>query len=260
MALKLDMSKAYDRVERVYLFEVMNKMGFHPKFISLITECLTSVSYSVLINGEPHRSFKPTRGLRQGDPLSPYLFLLCTEGLHGLLHEAALSGVIHRVSISRSAPKLSHLFFVDDSLLFCRANVQECQKVLDILTLYEQASRQKINRNKTTIFFSKSTSLDVQEAIKVFLQVLVLRSYEKYLGLPYFVGRSKMQSFAYIKDRVWSKLQGWRECLLSQAGREVLLKAVVQAIPTYSMSCFRLPDRLCSDLEGLMRRFWWGSW
>jgi hypothetical protein len=169
MALKLDMSKAYDRVECVYLFEVMNKMRFHPKFISLITECLTSVSYSVLINGEPHRSFKPTRGLRQGDPLSSYLFLLCTEGLHGLLHEAALSGVIHGVSISRSAPKLSHLFFVNDSLLFCRANVQECQKVLGILTLYEQASGQKINRNKTTIFFSKSTSLDVQEAIKVFL-------------------------------------------------------------------------------------------
>jgi hypothetical protein len=69
-----------------------------------------------------------------------------------------------------------------------------------------------------------------------------------------------MQSFAYIKDRVWSKLQGWRERLLSQAGREVLLKAIVQAIPTYSMSCFRLPDCLCSDLEGLMCRFWWGSW
>jgi hypothetical protein len=67
-----------------------------------------------------------------------------------------------------------------------------------------------------------------------------------------------MQSFAYVKEQVWSKLQGWRERLLSQAGRKVLLKAVVQAIPTYSMSCFRLPDRLCSDLEGLMRRFWWG--
>ena len=67
-----------------------------------------------------------------------------------------------------------------------------------------------------------------------------------------------MQSFAYFKERVWSKLQGWRERLLSQVGREVLLKAVVKAIPTYSMSCFRLPDRLCSDQEGLMRRFWWG--
>ncbi len=72
------------------------------------------------------------------------------------------------------------------------------------------------------------------------------------------MGSSKTQSFAYIKERVWSKLQGWKERLLSQAGHEVLLKAVVQAVPTYEMSCFRLPDRLCHDLEGLMHRFWWG--
>jgi hypothetical protein len=129
---------------------------------------------------------------------------------------------------------------------------------MDTLHIYEVASGQQINREKTTLFFSKSTSLIDQEAITQFLQVPVLRSYEKYLGLPSFLGRSKCQSFAYIKERVWSKLQGWKERLLSQAGREVLLKAVVQAVPTYAMSCFRLPDRLCHELEGLMRRFWWG--
>ena len=96
-----------------------------------------------------------------------------------------------------------------------------------------------------------------QEDIKNFFQVPALRSYETYLGLPSFVGRSKMQSFAYIKEKVWSKIQGWKERLLSQARREVLLKAVVQAVLAFSMSCFRLLDRLCQDLEGLMRRFWW---
>ena len=96
-----------------------------------------------------------------------------------------------------------------------------------------------------------------QEDIKNFFQVPALRSYETYLGLPSFMGRSKMQSFAYIKERIWSKIQGWKERLLSQAGREVLLKAVVQAVLAFSMSCFRLLDRLCQDLEGLMRRFWW---
>lgn len=218
-------------------------------------ECLRTVSYSVLLNGETHGFFKPTRGLRQGDPLSPYLFLLCTEGFHGLLKAATASGDIHGVSISRYGPKLSHLFFADDSLLFCKANVQECQKVLDILSLYERASGQSINKAKTTLFFSKSTPAADQADIIRFLGVPVLKSYEKYLGLPSFIGRSKMKSFAFIKDRVWLKLQGWKERLLSQAGREILIKAVVQAIPTYSMSCFRLPDRLCHELEGLMRRF-----
>uniref|UniRef100_A0A2N9HKV4 CCHC-type domain-containing protein n=1 Tax=Fagus sylvatica TaxID=28930 RepID=A0A2N9HKV4_FAGSY len=134
----------------------------------------------------------------------------------------------------------------------------ECQKVLDILSLYERASGQSINKAKTTLFFSKSTPAADQADIIRFLGVPVLKSYEKYLGLPSFIGRSKMKSFAFIKDRVWLKLQGWKERLLSQAGREILIKAVVQAIPTYSMSCFRLPDRLCHELEGLMRRFWWG--
>jgi ribonuclease HI len=258
MALKLDMSKAYDRVEWAYLAGVMTKMGFPPQIIALIMECLRTVSYSVLLNGETHGFFKPTRGLRQGDPLSPYLFLLCTEGFHGLLKAATASGDIHGVSISRYGPKLSHLFFADDSLLFCKANVQECQKVLDILSLYERASGQSINKAKTTLFFSKSTPAADQADIIRFLGVPVLKSYEKYLGLPSFIGRSKMKSFAFIKDRVWLKLQGWKERLLSQAGREILIKAVVQAIPTYSMSCFRLPDRLCHELEGLMRRFWWG--
>ena len=258
IALKLDMSKAYDRVEWKYLLEIMHQMGFHHRVINLIAECLRTVSYSVLINGVPHGCFRPSRGLRQGDPLSPYLFLLCMEGLHGLLKSAAHFGDIHGVSISRTGPKLSHLFFADDSLLFCRATVPECQRVMDILHTYEAASGQKINREKTTLFFSKSTSRRDQEAIKHFLQVPTLRSYETYLGLPSFMGRSKVQSFAYIKERVWSKLQGWKERLLSQAGREVLIKVVVQGVPTFSMSCFRLPDRLCHDLEGLMRRFWWG--
>ena len=86
-----------------------------------------------------------------------------------------------------------------------------------------------------------------------------IRSYEKYLGLPSFVGRNKKSSFNYIKERVWRKLQGWEEKLLSQAGREILIKAVAQAIPTYSMNCFKLPIGLCNEIEGLIRKFWWGQ-
>jgi hypothetical protein len=121
MALKLDMSKAYDRVEWVYLEKLMEKMGFHPRWISLTMMCIRSVSYSILINGEPHGLIKPSRGLRQGDPLSPYLFLLCAKGLHHMIKQAEQHKQLQRVALCRNGPKITHLFFADDSLLFCRA-------------------------------------------------------------------------------------------------------------------------------------------
>ena len=95
--------------------------------------------------------------------------------------------------------------------------------------------------------------------IKNTLRVEEIQSYEKYLGLPSLVKRNRKASFNYIKERVWKKLQGWEEKLLSQASREVLIKAVAQAIPTYTMNCFKLPIGLCNELEGLIRRFLWGQ-
>ena len=110
-----------------------------------------------------------------------------------------------------------------------------------------------------TTFFSKSTINDTINQIKLPLGVPEIIQYERYLGLPSLVGRNKKASFNYIKDRVWKKLQGWKEKLLSQSGKEILIKAVVQAIPTYTISCFKFPVSLCSEIESLIRRFWWGQ-
>ena len=118
---------------------------------------------------------------------------------------------------------------------------------------------QKINSDKTTLFFSKNVSDSSKELVKNLLVVPEIREYEKYLGFPAVVGRNKKAILNYIKDRMWGKLQGWKEKLLSQAGKEFLLKAVVQAIPTFTMSCFRLPMGLCQDIELLIRKFWWGQ-
>uniref|UniRef100_A0A2N9G161 Reverse transcriptase domain-containing protein n=1 Tax=Fagus sylvatica TaxID=28930 RepID=A0A2N9G161_FAGSY len=259
MALKLDMSKAYDRVEWGFLKQVMIRMGFCDNWISLIMECISTVSYSLLINGEPTGHIIPTRGIRQGDPISPYLFLLCAEGLNGLLQKATSQGDIHGVSLCRQGPKITNLFFADDSLLFCRATISECQKIQDILRLYEQASGQQLNRAKTTLFFSRNTPATMQTELKDILGVPSIKQYEQYLGLPSLIGKEKIRCFSQIKERVWSKIKGWKEKLLSQAGREILIKAVVQAIPTYTMNCFKLPVKLCQDIEGLIRRFWWGQ-
>lgn len=153
MALKLDMSKAYDKVEWQYMEKLMKKMGFDEAWVKLMMKCISSATYSVLINGEPHGNIIPTRGLRQGDPLSLYLFLLCTEGYHGLLRKAKVMGDIRGVFICWNGPKLTHLLSADDSLIFYKAKENECQKLLEVLATYERASSQQINRTKTTPFF-----------------------------------------------------------------------------------------------------------
>ena len=234
-------------------------MGFNERWVQLMMLCITTTSYSILINGEPHGEISPTMGLRQGNPLSPYLFLMCTEGLHGLIWKAATNGDIRGVSICQNGPKITHLLFVDDSLIFCRARESEWRSLLHVLATYERASRRQINRTKTTLFFSKSTPGDMQNLIKDMLGVTVIQHYEKYLSLPSLVGRNKKESFTHIKQQIWKKLQGWEAKLLSQAGREVLIKAVAQALPTYTMSCFKLPITLCHEIEALICRLFWGQ-
>ena len=152
-------------------------------------------------------------------------------------------------------PKLTHLPFADDSLIFYRAMENECQTLLNILAKYERASDQQINRARTTLFFSKSTSADMQNRIKDMVGVTVVQQYEKYLGLPSLVGRNKKESFTHIKQQIWMKLHGWESKLLSQAGSEILIKVVAQALPTYTMSCFKLPLTLCNEIEALIRKF-----
>ena len=160
MALKLDMCKEYDWVEWKYLELVMKRLGFTSRWVDLMLECISSVSYSILINGEPSPIIHPTRGIRQGDPLSPYLFLFCTEDLHSLLQQAAVSGQIRGISICKKGPRLTHPFFADDSILFCRSSIAKCHKIQGLLNSYESASGQQLNRSKTSLFFSKSTPSD----------------------------------------------------------------------------------------------------
>ena len=140
---------------------------------------------------------------------------MCTKGLHGLISKAAHNGDIRGVSLCQNGPRITHLFFADDSLLFCKAREEECQSLLEVLAKYERASGQQINHTKTTIFFSKSTNADTQITIQNLLGVNVVRHYEKYLELPSLVGHNKKESFTYIKQQVLKRIQGWEGKLLS---------------------------------------------
>ncbi|KAL5565698.1 hypothetical protein UlMin_028862 [Ulmus minor] len=210
LALKLDMAKAYDRVEWEFIQRMMTKLGFSGVWINKIMACISSVTYSFQFNGKRFGHLTPSRGLRQGDPLSPYLFLLCGEGLSSLLHRYEQNEVLQGLRCGMRGPTISHLLFADDSLFFLEAKLSACAAVKEILRFYEAASGQ--------------------------------------MGL-----------FSSIRDRVWNKLCGWKSKLLSAGGREVLSKAIIQAIPTYAMNLFKLPSSLIKELHRLSAQFWWGG-
>jgi hypothetical protein len=258
MALKLDMSKAYDRVEWRFLEVVMEKLGFDLKWIRWIMQCITTVQYSVVVNGIPVGEISPSRGIRQGDPISPYLFILCAEVLSSHLQYADHIKMLSGVPTSPKGPRLNHLFFADDSLIFCKAQPEDWNILIAILSSYERASGQMLNRDKTSIFFSRNTTQAAKECILQLSGIPATQRYDRYLGLPSLVGRSRVREFQNIMDRVRQKIFDWKTKFLSLAGKEVMIKAVLQAIPTYSMSIFLLPKELCKELNSLMQKFWWG--
>jgi hypothetical protein len=140
MGIKTDMAKAYDRVEWPFLQTTLETMGFPQHMTDTIMRCVRSVSFSILLNGKPTKSFKPKKGLRQGDPLSPYLFILCANVFSGLITKAQMDKEIHGVKVAHGAPAISHLLFADDSLLFCRASEKEATTIKHIIKDYQEAS------------------------------------------------------------------------------------------------------------------------
>ncbi|KAF5465338.1 hypothetical protein F2P56_015356 [Juglans regia] len=259
MAMKLDMSKAYDRVEWSFLRAALCKMGFDFAWVELVMRCVESVSYSILVNGIPQSVFSPSRGIRRGDPLSPYLFIMCAEALGSMISKGVEEGVISGVPFARGRIRISHLFFADDSLLFCKANAMEWGKLHNILKIYEDASGQRLNLEKTSIQFSRNTAKATQDFILSIAGVRSSMAYEKYLGLPTIVGKAREKSFRDILDRVRMRVSNQRVKFLSQAGKDIFIKAIVQALPTYSMSVFMLPAKLLRNLNSIMHNFWWGQ-
>ncbi|GAU34369.1 hypothetical protein TSUD_217090 [Trifolium subterraneum] len=223
VGIKTDMAKAYDRIEWQFLKETLESMNFPQNMINTIIQCVSTVTFSILINGKPSRTFQPQRGIRQGDPLSPYLFILCADVLSALIKKAQTNHLIHGVKIAQGAPEITHLMFADDNLMFCRATEEETTHMKDLITMYEKASGQLVNYNKSELLFSRKIPQTTKLAIQNILPMPIVDHFEKYLG------------------------------------RSTLIKAVAQAIPTYAMSCFLLPKGLSKQMEKMMGRFWWGS-
>lgn len=257
--MKLDISKAYDRVNWQFLKQRMRDMGFCSKWIDWIMLCVSTVSYDFCLNGSTVGPICPRRGLRQGDPLSPYLFLLCVEGLSNAMDRAQVTGSLHGCRVSPTAPEVTHLLFADDSFLFFRASSEEASRVKNILVRYEEISGKAVNFQKSGVLFSANVRRDKQEELGNILGVHNDITTINYLGLPAMVGRSKKRMFGFINNRVHKRIQDWRAKPISRASKEVLLKTVAQAIPSFCMSCFVLPKSLCQEINRMFNHYWWVS-
>lgn len=231
MSRKLDMNKAYDRVDWDYFEQTMVILGIPERFINLIMLCVKLVSFSVFFDGVPNGPIVPSRGLRQGDPLFPYLFLLCTEVLVSLLNQLATGGGLRGIRVCKGAPMIYHLLFTNNILIFCNATSTVSTQLLDTLQTYAKALGQCVNNEKTQMVFNHNVRDQDKEAIQSFWGVRGHQQYEKYLGLPSIIGRSNKRAFAEIKAKVWQKIQNWKGKVLPQRGKEILLKAVALRSP-----------------------------
>lgn len=236
---------------------MMKHLGFHEDWIVLVMRCVCSVTYSISINGASGDWFTPSRGLRQGDPLSPYLFLICAEGFSLLIQEAKTKRMMMGAPIGRENFSVNHLFFADNCVLFGDASCEGAEVVRAIIHEYETVSGQRVNFEKSLIYFAANVVSSVQKDIVNLLRVRLASNPEKYLGLPMMVGRRKKWAFANFVDRFRKWVEGWSMRYLSMGDKEVFIKSVLQSTSIYAMQCFLLPKSLCKTLEGIMNRFWW---
>jgi hypothetical protein len=167
--------------------------------------------FFILFNGKKLEDFKPTRGIRQDDPISPYLFLLPAEGLSCLLKVNDQSSQLGGIKVAPTAPLVNHLLFADDSLLFFKGSREGAEELSVLLNKYCQASGQRINKDKSSIFFTKGCPKSRRDIIKGVLEVQTGALNERYLGMPTDVGSSRGGNFKFLRDRVWAKVKGWPE-------------------------------------------------
>jgi hypothetical protein len=158
-------------------------LGFS-KWVQWVMECVSIVTYSVRFNNVPLEPFKPSHDLRQGNPLSPYLFLFVADGLSQLLQQEIQRQRLHELRIRRSSPGISHLLFVDDTLLFVEASENQAQIIKDVLCRFERSTGQLINPSKCSLLFGSGCPDAIKESVAVVLNVHNTTSEEKYLGLP----------------------------------------------------------------------------
>ena len=254
--IKLDIEKAYDHVNWNALFYLMERMGFGEKWGRWMKACITTVRFSVLINGSPAGFFGSSRGLRQGDPLSPLLFLLVMEVLSRLLRRTEEGDFLRGFQASpnaRGGLHISHLLFADDTILICDASREQLLYIRMVLIFFEAITGLRVNVGKSEIVLVGEVGN--LGALARILCCKVGRLPMSYLGMPlgaHFIWNP-------ILERVEKKLTGWKWLYLLKGGRLTLLKSTLSSLPTYYLLLFTISQHITDRLERIQKNFLWGS-
>lgn len=256
--LKLDFQKAYDSVNWDYLFSMMANLGLGGRWLGWIRTCVTMAKISILVNGSPTEELSPQKGLRQGDPLSLFLFNIAAEGLNVLLERAKDLGLIKGATIGSASLKLSHLQFADDTILFCDAKWEEIVNVKRILRCFEIMSGLKINFHNSVVC-GVGISDEIAQVFASKLYCLSKKLPLTYLGLPLGANLRRMKTWQPVVEKVKAKLALWKRRMLSFAGRLTLIKSVLDSLPSYYISLFKLPKGVAKEIDKLRATFLWGS-
>lgn len=202
MAIKIDLEKAYDRLSWDFIKDTLEDLGFPPKLNQIIWSCISSPTMKVLWNGKALESFKPSRGIRQRDPISPYLFVLCIERLFHAIEAAVGTNNWKPIQLTRGGPPISHLAFADNLILFAEASIEQATTIQNILNDFCLSSGQKVSQEKTRVFFTKNVSKFLKDDICAELGFQRTEDLGKYLGVPIFHKKVGINTFKFVLDKV----------------------------------------------------------
>ncbi|GJX77443.1 RNA-directed DNA polymerase, eukaryota [Tanacetum coccineum] len=253
MLFKVDFEKAYDSVRWDYLDDILNKFGFGSKWRMWISNCLTSSKGSILVNGSPTKEFYFRKGLKQGDPLSPFLFLLIMETLHMSFQNLVNAHMFKGISVD-SDLQISHLFYADDVIFIGQWSDGNINTIIQALDCFHKASGLRLNLQKSKIMGISVNDETVRKAASK-MGCHTLKTPFSYLGVKVGGSMARIRSWDEIVDKVKSRLSKWKMKSLSIGGRMTLLKLVLSSTPIYHMSLFKVPTQVLKDLEGIRRKF-----
>ena len=256
--LKIDLAKAFDRLEWNFIVSALSRKGLHGHFINLVYACISSPSFSVIINGQPFANFRSNRGLRQGCPLSPYLFVLAINELSVALNEALAAHHLQGISLAPNCPSIHSLLFADDLLVCGKATVQEATRMKQILHDFCIRSGQTPNWSKSGIIFSKHVHPKECQLINQILPVPTIDNNFIHLGHPLILpGKDRTIAYNFVLDKFKSKLTTYKADKLSHVARLELIKSVCSSIPVYYMSNILFTKNFIAKLTAVIRNFWW---
>lgn len=255
LLVKLDFARAFDSVSWDYLLELMQHLGFSARWRDWISMLLTTSSSAVLLNGVAGLPFLHRRGLRQGDPLSPPLFIMAIDPLHRLLELATEAGALSPLHIREAKFRAS--LYADDAIVFIKPLRQEVSYLLRILQLFGEATGLRINARKCSVSPIRCDQVDLDSVLQEFLGARAVFPI-RYLGMPIALGRLRYVDLQHIIDRARSKLAGWRGHWINAGGRRTLTIAVLSTLPIFALTALKAPKKFVKDFDRIQRNFTWG--